>query len=159
MSKWLALFCLLFGGVMTLNSCGDDSDNNDDGKEEAASTSDGHCDLGTVSDYKMCHTFSEWSEEGLAQAKTDCESADDLGAAGTYSASDACDTTDECGTCTWSAGSDTIYTYYYKVKDSTDSDACLNSESESHCTSAWSGTWTAKGQSAGSLTESPDNRP
>ena len=87
----------------------------------------------------MCHDFENWPTTDLTQAQTDCESADELGGAGTYSvqlATAGCSTVGKLGECSWSTGSQTVITVY-------SSSTATAAEAESLCTSTWSGTWTA----------------
>lgn len=126
----MKLAVLLISGALLIGSCGDDDD------DDEVTTSNATCVL-TPSGYSMCHLFENYATTSLSDVKTSCESADDLGGAGTYTESEtaACETS-RLGTCTWTGGSGSIKTAYLQ-SDSTPDVASATS----HCSSAWEGTW------------------
>lgn len=138
--KVTELFVLVISIVMIFISCGKDSDSSD---TATASATYAKCVV-QPSGYDFCHYFSGWSTDGLASAKTDCESASGLGGTGTWTesttaATAACSTTNKLGECTWASGSNSIVTNY--VTSSSVADATAGSTA---CTDTWTGTWEAK---------------
>lgn len=126
------ILALLFSG------CGDDDDD-----DAVVATASGKCDITTnpsapTDGYSFCHLFRNWPQSDITQAKTDCESSNELGGAGTWSditaATDGCSEVGKLGDCTWSATHQIVTTY---------SNVPSSDTADSHCSSAWSGTWSA----------------